>query len=1059
MADLTKEDISNLTSSMADMTKAIERNNKLLLKQKDIFSNSRDVQKEIGKQIEKQEKDQKSLNENLKKENTLLENTRTLAGDIADNFTKMGTLLAAGGILAATGKLVRNAIDLDNVTTALSARMGKAVSKGELKKAVNNLQASIGASYEDAVALVTTLSENRYVDNIEEAAKGANLFSRATGVSAQNAAELTTQLNKGAGLSTKSINAMLTGMTKVQQNIGLSKSGMEAVTEYIKKGAVNMAAFGKTSTDIQRMANQTTALVAAMEKVGVAAGDATEIIDRLTDPDRIEDNILLYSQLGVSMEDALSGNVDLSNMDGQLKEMAQRIVDMGPIAGSQFAKSMGLSYKQASQMAKMEGNEVSKVSEAAMTAEDGALDTMKQLEAATEGFGKKVETTFNKIEGRIRKLPMTLIIVGGLALASLAKIVRKKFNEFVEEHGQPKQFSAITEAIGSSIGLGIKKGTDIAQAQALNAGKTIKRNIQQWFDASKLGEIFSSSEEHIDALVAKAKKQTFADIFYDASKQNQKAYFDQMKADMEDQKQNLIAQFNSISLTQKLTGNEKGRPDVTGDKNSERGKALNAIADKLAEINQLSEHYEKKAKKVAEVYTPDWLKKSEELAKLQKESEKSTNAYEQALQAVNKQKEREAAADNKLKQAEALRDALKAQGVSTSSAAYRQAQKDFLLAQAQLQVEKDSLEVARDAAIKAKETAESDKKAAAAVEAKMIGIQKYKGPLSALGKITHGIANNMKTAVRQKFDKTIFGQAYNTARSGGSKAIPAVAKGMAAGGKAIAVKGISGLAKGLGGILKAVGPMAIVMKIVGKFMEKIQEPLNDLIDGIMTFLEPVMKVMIGPISNALDQIAKALLPPMLKILGYTLKAIGAILTPIKLILKALSKLPIVGDAFKGVETIIEAVTGKDTTDAIIKAADDMSNSSGKLADAAKKQEDAADGQQEAAKISARGGDLTLVTAAKTNANPQASSTSVTTKENEVDSQLKEMENNKRKKKEDNYRATVEEKFNLLASKFDTLISILSQNNGPEFAVAGDKTKLDFETPVGTTGTPTTPNHS
>ena len=53
-----------------------------------------------------------------------------------------------------------------------------------------------------------------------------------------------------------------------------------------------------------------TKLVSSLEKVGISAQQATQWIERLTDPDNIEKNIGLYAQLGISISDALSGNID-----------------------------------------------------------------------------------------------------------------------------------------------------------------------------------------------------------------------------------------------------------------------------------------------------------------------------------------------------------------------------------------------------------------------------------------------------------------------------------------------------------------------------------------------------------------------------------------------------------------------------------------------------------------------------------------------------------------------------------------------------------------------------
>ena len=105
MADLTQEDISNLTSSMKEMTKVIENNNKLLLKSGDIYNNTKNTQKEISKNLEKQGKLYKDNTAEIKKQNALIQNTKELAGDILSSFTKLSIIFTSGGIVGAVGKI------------------------------------------------------------------------------------------------------------------------------------------------------------------------------------------------------------------------------------------------------------------------------------------------------------------------------------------------------------------------------------------------------------------------------------------------------------------------------------------------------------------------------------------------------------------------------------------------------------------------------------------------------------------------------------------------------------------------------------------------------------------------------------------------------------------------------------------------------------------------------------------------------------------------------------------------------------------------------------------
>lgn len=1059
MADLTQEDVSNLTSSLKEMTKVLENNNKLLLKSGDIYNNTRDTQKEINKNLEKQGKIQKDVTAEYKKQNALIENTKELAGEILSNFTKLSLVFTSGGIIGAVAKIVKDSINLDNVTTKLAARMGKMVQKAELKGAVNSLQAEVGATYESAVEMVSMLASRRYVDNITEAAKGANLFNRATGVAEGQVANFVTELNKGAHLTTSSINAMLTGMIKVQQSIGLSEEGMYTATIAIQKAAVNMSAFGKSAGDIQKMANQTTALIGAMEKVGVAAGDAAQLIDKLTDPDRIEDNILLYSQLGISMEDAMSGNFDLKNMDGQLKEMAQRIVDMGPIAGSQFAKSMGMSYKQATQMAKMEGNEVDQVSEAAQTAEEGALDTMKQLEKQTEGFGEAMQTAFNEIEGRIRQLPEIALAAGGLLIATLLTKAKKKIMEFSQDVSSPKQMSVMTEGIGSSIALGFNKGLNAAEKSLLQTGKTAKRAVGQWLDSTAVGAFFNGTERRIDALIAKAKKRTFADVYLDSARKNRIDILKEHENLLEEQKQTELNKLNELlDVKQKKIlrdSQDKGTAlsQILADVSTEGG-GSKAEEARLKAIQEIIKAYQSENAQQDKIASKIRLKEKDQkaIAEAQQEINDAMEEYSKREErvanineAISKAKEDQANAENEIERITKLKEAASKQEGDAASELIKKYEEQLAEQQAILTVAKQTKEEQEDALGKAETRLKVQQRVVDLAEDEKRKAEENIKPRSMLTKLAQGFATNMAAAASQKFNNSIFGKAYNAASGEGATKGKAIVAGVGAVAKEGAGKALSGIAKGVSGIMKSVGPMALVMAVIGKIMEKLQEPMEKVIDGLMTFFQPVMDILTGVLGEALTKIVKSLFPPLLKISAHILQFMGVLLTPLKLILKALSHLPGIGKAFEGVNDVIEAITGKEVADGLIKAAESIENSGDNLADAAEKQEEAADGQQEAAKISAAGGNLTLVESAKTNANPQASSTTQTTTESSADAQLKDIENKKKQKKEDNYRNFVEEQLNKLCKLIESLTNVIASQDKKEFVVGAGVQHISLET--------------
>lgn len=1009
MSDLpTSEDIQNLNSQMSQFNKAVTDLNKNLLKSSKHFNNIKNSEEEIN---EAANKAKDILKSNNKLVSSMAEGFQGAASALADAVKPLGTigsLLAGGGIAAFTTKIVKDTINLDNTTSRLAARLGKQVQKAELKGAVNAVQKELGAAYEDAVQLVSTLSEARYTDNLKEAAKGAEAFGRFTGVGASETATLMNELNKGAGMSTDSINAMLAGMMKVQNNVGLSKAGMSGVSEYIKKAAVNMAAFGKSSADIQRMATQTTALVASLEKVGVAAGDATELVDRLTDPDRIEDNILLYSQLGVSMEEALSGNVDLSSMDNQLQAMAQRIVDMGPIAGAQFAKSMGMSYKQATQMAKMEGNQVGEVAEQAQTTEEGAIDAMKELEKQAMGVGEKTEKFFNKMEGRIRGLP--LMIQLGLGLAASYAI--KKIKEVYSAMNDKKQASITTDAVGSSITQGFSKGLEIAKEKTSAAAVAMGRQIKQNFDSTKVGAFFDGTDKRLNALIAKAKKETFADVYFGAALENG-------KNSLEAQLKNYDAKL--ADLKKKFT-DVGGKLDKNGDfKQANIGEGLDPATKKaLKAIQEEGEAYEALQKKKREDIL-NYLDKYDKLGKKQYLLNEAQEKAKELQEKVNAQKDIQADCENQIlanAQEKVKLDELMLKAADKDRWIFQQkidaldSQNEELKKSKKQAVELERL--AQDALSNQNKQVEKAKEMVKQQEELNKAAGSKNGFFSNLGKISKGAKIKLETSLKESFGKSTFGQAYNKTKA---------EKGST--GKAIGAGVGKVMAKGFGSITKMLGPMAIVMAVFGKLIDKVKEPLQKIMDGLIESLSPIVDVLVGILGPVLNTLIKAFMPPILRVTATILQMLHYILWPLKAILRLLGKLPFFkeNNPFTAVADALDAITGDAMVGALNKAADTIAQGGADIKEAAEKED-------KAATIKANGGDLVQIESASVSsktANSQASSTTQTTTESKSESQLKEMENAKKEKADKQHKATIEEQLILAVNKLVEISNKLDSN--------------------------------
>ncbi len=1023
MADnvsISTEELTNLTSQMNDFSKAIEKANAKLLRGKNTADEMENVTKECNKLAEKQEKQYKKNSVELEHSLDLWKNTKDLITSIGGQLGNITSFIFKGGIIAGVATIVADSMKLDDLATKLSAQLGNAagVTKKDLAGAVNSLQANLGTSYQNAADLVKTLGEKRYTDNIYEAAGGIDLFSRATGVSRDSMAQLSSELNKGAGMSTKSINSMYAGMMKVQQSMGLSAEGMTAVTTQIQKAATNMAAFGKSSTDIKKMAVETTALVSAMEKVGVAAGDATELVDRLTDPDRIEDNILLYSQLGVSMEDAMSGNVDLSNMDTQLKEMSQKIVDMGPIAGAQFAKQMGMSYKEASKMAKMEGGEVDKVADAASVQEDAALETMKKLQDATEGISEKAQSFLNKLEGKIRQTPKWLLAAGAIALLSLKKLISNAWNNFKARMSGEKEYSAITEGVGSSIAQGTIKGAEVAKAKIAKFGDILWNGLTY-----PLNHALKDTEGQIDDLYNKAIKKDFASAFYASAKQRSTEFAKEAETaanstieSLQKKQADLMKQLSNLGKDKKVKINDGGNMLVgVSGKDDSASKQVLAIQEAYNKINEELKLQEAIKEKLA-------LKDAESRG-FTKEAfvafnkiNKTQETYQSKIENINSlQSERSKIADElvnlQIKEKDASGDAKKIIELQIKAKQKELEQNKKILGTALgineiaiATLSEENLQIKAGEALRGinqanidlgKEKEKLEKEATKNMEDQIkLG--------HSLGKIWSGIGQNIKNAAKQKFQSTTFGAAFTKVRNaGGSKGQAA-----SAGAKAAGKKAGGAVAKGLGNITKMLGPMAIVMALIGKVMDKIKEPLEEIMDQLVTCLQPIIDVLISILGPALKSIITALLPPILRATATIIKILGFILKPIVAILRGLSNLKFLGGAAKAMGAVadtLEAVTGDQMTDALNAAADKIENGGMDIKKAADKQEEIAEEQEaKPAEFKARGGELVQVSAATSgsSANGQVSSTTQTVSDDsstQADKEAQKIEEKKEKK--------------------------------------------------------------
>ena len=369
--------------------------------------------------------------------------------------------------------------------------------KNNVKRIENNiisLQTEIGVSTEKAKELTNVFLTKRITENIEQSTKAVAMFQRATNAETVSIMSMYNEMYHGASMSIKNIDNILANMSKVQHTIGLSEEGMNAAIKSAGKLTTQLRGFGATDEQIKSSTVSLTKFISSMEKVGVSAQVATSFVEKLMDPERIEENIGLYSQLGITMEEALSGNaLNGDTLQEGLKEFSQRIVDMGPIAGSAYAKSFGYSYNQAMKTVKLDGTEaVEEVSQE---------DTMKSLKTMSEevlGTTGKINKAFNQLKGSILKFGPAALAAFAVIIAVLKKRISKALKEGIKDgiSASSKNISKIGDGITNAIKTGI--GMTGAMKENFNKANSQKTRFNKSEEIEKIMNTLKTAGSGLD---------------------------------------------------------------------------------------------------------------------------------------------------------------------------------------------------------------------------------------------------------------------------------------------------------------------------------------------------------------------------------------------------------------------------------------------------------------------------------------------------------------------------------------------------------------------------------
>ena len=450
------------------------------------------------------EKETQKINKQLKTTTSAMKQLGQLTKDWGDNIKHAATAWYGFKFAEQLSGIVDTMIKTNSELHRIAVNSGNgAAGAAILKKQVNELSISLGATHEQANKVIKTLASKQYAgsaENINIAAQASFAFAKALNLDETEITATTVELQKWGQITAETTRAMYTDIMKVAQGTGLTSEAAKEVIQSTAEWSGTLKAFGKSSVDVQKYNMSLAKTVSALEKVGVSANKARSMLEDLIDPTNIEENIPKFAALGISITDAINGEITGEKFGEGLKEFGEKLKTMGPIAGAAYAKAMGVSYKDAIKASSADFEQAAKVD---LTPEQKAEEEMKKAMSETMDLTEKIQGKVSAIGGIIRNLgPLVLSVVSIVGPSILRNIdtIRDKFTSTIKETTDYAK-----SEMDKMMGIDLSKGTNTT---LLNISEMRKQLVKE---STELEQNFSKaikngmSKTDIEAQFAEAK--------------------------------------------------------------------------------------------------------------------------------------------------------------------------------------------------------------------------------------------------------------------------------------------------------------------------------------------------------------------------------------------------------------------------------------------------------------------------------------------------------------------------------------------------------------------------
>jgi len=328
----------------------------------------------LGKTITDTSKDAATkMDKNFKKPlehmQTGLQKVDTIASKI---FGPLGISLGIAGLVSQAFHLNQQILGWHNGFRQLSD------STGDTTKAVKTMTSAWGKSYGSISAVQGVMSAlgskglpvaNK---NFEHMTIWITNMGVATGISADALADFTVGLNQAFDVSLQSTKDMVSAMVAMGDGFGYTNTQIQEMMQttqgILKKVGVF---FDDVQGSMKEMTKSIGSAAVGLKKMGVSAQASGDFIQNILDPEKINENMGLFSRLGISygetmdmMSSAGGQETFMDKLMTNLPALSRQITALkNPMAKLQFSKSLGLPLEIAQKMAKGTGEEIQGIME------------------------------------------------------------------------------------------------------------------------------------------------------------------------------------------------------------------------------------------------------------------------------------------------------------------------------------------------------------------------------------------------------------------------------------------------------------------------------------------------------------------------------------------------------------------------------------------------------------------------------------------------------------------------------------------------------------------------